>query len=133
MFTLGQINKIHDRLGKADTLPQSLQALKVIGVDKYDSYIADGHSEYFGENGHKVISPAAHEMLTIAKMCNREKLLEHLASHNQHKTSYLEMSKGLADSGIEKWTFDTNNMTITYHDKVGKEMMAEALVKDTEK
>ena len=52
MFTLEQINDIHDRLGNAETLPQYLEALKNIGVVKYDSYIVDGHSEYFGKGGH---------------------------------------------------------------------------------
>ena len=60
MFTLDQINRIHDQLGKAATLRQYLQALKAIGVDKCDSFITDGHSEYSGK-GHKVISPAGHE------------------------------------------------------------------------
>jgi uncharacterized protein DUF1398 len=56
MFTLEQINNIHDRLGNAETLLQYLEALRNIGVNKYDSFIADGHSEYFGKGGHKVIS-----------------------------------------------------------------------------
>jgi uncharacterized protein YbcV (DUF1398 family) len=42
-------------------------------------------------------------------------------------TSYLEMSKGLAESGIEKWTVDTNRMTMTFYDKAGKEMLVEAI------
>ena len=70
-------------------------------------------------------------MLTIARTSNRENLLEHLELHNQGKTSYLEMSKGLADSGIEKWTFDTNDITITYYDNVGKEMLTEDLLKES--
>ena len=127
MFTLEQIHEIHDRLGNAETLAEYLQALKAIGVEESDSFITDGHSEYFGKNGHKVVSPPAHEKLTVAKTSNREKLLEHLDLHNQGKTSYLEMSKGLADSGVEKWTFDTNNMTITYYNKAGHEMFAEAI------
>jgi uncharacterized protein YbcV (DUF1398 family) len=127
MFTLGQINEIHDRLGKAETLTQYLQALKAIGVEKCDSFVTDGHSEYFGKNDQKVVSPPMHETLTVAQTSNREKLIEHLDLHNQHKTSYLEMSQGLADSGIEKWTFDTNKMTITYCDKAGNEMFAEAM------
>jgi uncharacterized protein YbcV (DUF1398 family) len=127
MFTLGQIHEIHDRLGNAETLTQYLQALKAIGVEKCDSFVTDGHSEYFGKNDQKVISPPAHETLTVAKTSNREKLLEHLDLHNQRKTSYLEMSRGLADSGVEKWTFDTNNLTITYCDKAGNEMFTEAI------
>jgi len=128
MFTLDQINRIHDRLGNAETLPQYLEALKNIGVDYYDSFITDGHSEYFGRGGHTVVSPPVHEKLTIAETSNRESFLKHLDLHNQGKTNYLEMSTGLADSGIEKWTFDTNKMTIAYYDKVGNEILVEAIL-----
>ena len=69
------------------------------------------------------------ETHAVAKTSTREKLIEHLDLHNQRKTSYLEMSKGLANSGVEKWTFDTNTMTITYYDKAGNEMFAEAIGK----
>ena len=127
MFTLEQINNIHDRLGNAETLSQYLEALKNIGVDAYDSFITDGHSEYFGKGGHKVVSPPVHEKLTIAETSDRESFLKHLNLHNQGKTPYLEMSKGLADSGIEKWTFDTNKMTIAYYDKGGNEILVEAI------
>ena len=102
MFTLEQISRIHDQLGKAATLPQYLEALKAIGVDKCDSFITDGHSEYSGKDCYKVISPLEHEELKIAETSNREDFLKHLDLHSQGKTSYLEMSRGLADSGIEK-------------------------------
>src|SRR5215467_15657523 len=98
MFTLEQINNIHDRLGNAATLAQYLEALKNIGVDKCDSFITDGHSEYFGKGGHKVVSPAVHEELRVAETSNRERFLEHLNLHSQGKTSFTEMSRGLADS-----------------------------------
>jgi uncharacterized protein YbcV (DUF1398 family) len=127
MFTLEQIHEIHARLGEAETLVQYLQALKAIGIEKYVSFIADGHSEYFGANHQVVISPPVHEMLTVARTSNREKLIEHLDLHRQQKTSYLEMSKGLAESGVEKWTFDTTRLTITYCDKAGNEMLSEAI------
>ena len=127
MFTTEQINHAHDRLGDAATLPEYVRALNSIGVQIYTSYLSDGHSEYFGENGYTIKSPAVHEKLAIADMSNREQVLEHLHLHNQQKTSYMEMSQGLADSGIEKWTVDTNNMTITFYDKAGNEMLMEAI------
>ena len=127
MFTLDQINDIHERLGKQATLPEYLKALKAIGVDRYDSFITDGHSEYFGKDNQKVVSPQVHKGLTIANTSNREGLLKHLSLHNEGKTDYLEMSLGLADSGTEKWSFDTNKMTITYYDKEGREMLVEAI------
>lgn len=127
MFTLEQIDDIHHRFGKSDTLSQYLEALKNIGVDKYDSFITDGHSEYFGRHGYKVVSPPVYEEISIAETCNRESFLKHLNLHNQGKTNYLEMCKGLADSGIEKWTFDTNNLTIAYYDPVGNEILIETI------
>ena len=104
-FTLEQTNRIYDQLGTAATLPQYLQPLKAVGVDICDSFITDGHSEYFGKEGHKVVSSSAHEKLKIAEASNRQEFINHLNLHSQRKTSHLEMSRGLADSGIEKWTF----------------------------
>lgn len=127
MFTLEQIDDIHRRFGNADTLSQYLEALRNIGVDKYDSFITDGHSEYFDKHSHKIVSTPVHEKLSIAETCNRESFLKHLNLHNQGKTNYLEMSKGLADSGIEKWTFDTNKMTIGYYDTDGNEILIERI------
>lgn len=127
MFTLEQINAIHDALGNAESLAQYVKALSALGVETYDSYIMDGHSEYVGKNGHTIISPPTHEMIMIADTSNKEQFLKHLDLHNQGKTSYLEMSKGLADSGIEKWTVDTKNMMMTFYDKLGNEMLAETI------
>ena len=72
MFTIEQINELHERLGEADTLFEYVCALNAIGVEKYDSYLTDGHSEYFGKQGHKVISPPAHDKLSIAEKSNKE-------------------------------------------------------------
>jgi uncharacterized protein YbcV (DUF1398 family) len=127
MFTLDQINDIHERLGKQKTLPEYLTALKVIGVDHYDSFITDGHSEYFGKDNQSVVSPPLHQRFTIANTSNRENLLKHLSLHSQGEIDYLEMSQALADSGIEKWSFDTSKMTITYYDMDGREMLIEAI------
>lgn len=127
MFTLEQINAIHDTLGNAETLAQYVKALSALGVETYDSYIMDGHSEYVGKNGHTIISPPVHETITIADTSNKERFLKHLDLHKQGKTSYLEMSQGLADSGIEKWTVDTKNMTMTFYDKSENKMLAETI------
>jgi len=37
------------------------------------------------------------------------------------------MSRGLAQSGIERWTVDTGRMTMAFHDKAGKEMLVEQI------
>ena len=127
MFTLEQIDDIHDRLGSQDTVPQYLRALNAIGVERSDSFIADGHSEHSGKGGETVVTPPTHEALTIAVTSSRDGLLEQLALHGQGKTSYLEMSKGLARSGVAKWSFDTAALTIAYYDKAGNELLVETV------
>ena len=125
MFTLEQINDLHARLGSARTFPEYVRALKALGVERYDSYLTDGHSEYFGQGGHSVASPAMHEVLSIAETGQREMFLQHLRRHERNETTYLEMSSGLAQSGIEKWTVDTGRMTMTFYDEAGIEMLVE--------
>lgn len=125
MFTLAQIDEIHNTLGKRASLPDYLQALNSIGVIKYDSFITDGHSEYFGADNHKLVSQPVHEKYAIAEISNLEGFMIHLNLHEQGKTDYFQMSQGLADSGVEKWTFDTKQMTIAYYDMAGNELLVE--------
>ncbi|HEY7303991.1 MAG TPA: DUF1398 family protein [Bryobacteraceae bacterium] len=127
MFTIEQINDLHARLGSARTLPEHVLALKKLGVERYDSYPPDGHSEYFGQGGHRVVSPPAHEVLPVAETGQREVFLQHLCRHERRETTYLEMSTDLWQSGIEKWTVDTAAMTMTFYDKARREMLVEQI------
>lgn len=45
----------------------------------------------------------------------------------QGRLGYLEMSKVLADSGVEKWTVNTAEATMTYCDKAGNKLLIEKL------
>jgi uncharacterized protein YbcV (DUF1398 family) len=128
MFTLAQIHEIHDRLGTMERFPEYVRALSAIGVAKYDSYLTDGHSEYFAEDGRSVVSAAVYEVLAVNDVSDREKVVEHLGLHELGRTNYLEMSKGLADSGVEKWTVDMKAMTLTYVDTQGRALMTEAIL-----
>ena len=127
MFTLEQITDIHDRLGNRETLGGYLRALGVIGVEAYDSYITDGHSEYFGADGQKLVGPAFHEMFAIAETCDKEQLLPYMQQVERGGIGYVEMSKALADNGVEKWRFDTERLTITYFSKSGDVLLAEGV------
>src|SRR6266576_967662 len=51
MFTIEQIDDLHAQLGSAKTLPEYVRAVKALGVERYESYLADGRSEYFGRGG----------------------------------------------------------------------------------
>jgi uncharacterized protein YbcV (DUF1398 family) len=127
VFTVERINDLHARVGSAKTFPEYVRGLKALGVERSDSYLCDRHTEYFGQGGHKVVSPAMHELLRVAQTSQRETFLEHLRRHERRQTNYLEMSRGLAESGLEKSTVDTGRMTMTFYDKAGREMLVEPI------
>jgi uncharacterized protein YbcV (DUF1398 family) len=120
MFTLDQINEIHDTHGKATTLPAYLNALREIGVQESVSFVTDGHTEHHGADGYVVSTPPAHEKFAIAEVSDRAMLAEAL-----EEKDYVKMSKALADSGIEKWIFDTRALTIAYLDRAGNSLLEE--------
>ena len=66
MFTIEQIEELHERLGSAKTLAEYVRSLAGIGVVRYVCYVSDGHSEYFGHDGRRVMSQPAHDQLPVA-------------------------------------------------------------------
>jgi uncharacterized protein YbcV (DUF1398 family) len=123
MLTIEQIEQIHIRPGSPKTFPEVVRTLKALGVERYDAYLVDGHSEYFARGGRRLVSPAAHRALAVAEASRRETFLEHLHRYALGETTYLEMSIGLAASGIEKWIVDMGSMTMTFYDVSGREML----------
>jgi uncharacterized protein YbcV (DUF1398 family) len=105
VFTLEEIEELHGRLGNAETLSNYVRSLAALGVARYESFVSDGHFEYMGRDADRVTSHAVHE-LTVAERSDRDAFLDHLRRHEQGETSYLEMSKGLAESGSRggPWT-----------------------------
>lgn len=127
MFTLEEIEEIHGRLGSRGTLPEYVRSLAALGVERYDSFVCDGHSEYTGGGDRRVTSGAVHEVFTVAHESDPDGFLAHLERHEQGETGYLEMSKGLADSGVERWSVDTHAMTMTFYDSCGDALLVEQI------
>ena len=127
MFTIEQINDLHERLGSAKAFPEYVRALKALGIERCDSYLFDGHSEYLGQGGHRVVRHRSTRCLPSWKPVNARRSLSTCAVTSRARRRYLEMSMGLAQSGIEKWTVDTGRMTITFYDKAGREMLVEQI------
>jgi uncharacterized protein YbcV (DUF1398 family) len=70
-----------------------------------------------------------HDVLRVADTGQRDRALEHLRRYERRETTYFEMSRGPAESGIQKWTLDTGRMTMTFYDKTGREMLVEQLTR----
>jgi uncharacterized protein YbcV (DUF1398 family) len=125
VFTLAQIDDLHTRLGRADSLADYMRGLAGIGVVRFDSFLFDGHTEFYSADGQRLASPAHHEVLTVAEVSDRASVVEHLRRHNDGETSYVEMSEASANSGIEKWVGDTAALTFTYRDRSGEPVLIE--------
>ena len=93
MFTMEQLDDVHDRLGSMENLAAYVRALNAIGVDRSVSYLSDGHSEYLSQDGRSVVSETVHEVLSISVVGDRETVAEHLNLHQRGLTDYLEMSR----------------------------------------
>src|SRR4051794_34269326 len=100
---MAQIDDLHARFGRAETLADYMHGLASLGVVRFESFVVDGHSEFFSADGRRVVSPPHRELLTVAEVSDQTSFLDHLRLHRDKKPSYVEMSAGLAASGVEKW------------------------------
>jgi len=119
-FTIEQINDLHARLVSARTLRSMCWRLRGSAsngtIPTWPTAIRNTSAEGVTRSS----PPPLHEVLSVAEIGEREMFLEHLRRHERRETTYVEMSTGLAQSGIEKWTIDTVKMTMTFYDKAGR-------------
>jgi|ERR1019366_2795326 uncharacterized protein YbcV (DUF1398 family) len=127
MFTTEQIKQAHSKVKSGADFPAYIKDLKQLGVTFYETYVGDGHTDYFGDDNYRASSPAKYDSLTIAEICNVEPFKADLSAHQQGKTDYPTFCKDSASSGIEKWAVSMGSMTCTYFDKAGKEILVEQI------
>lgn len=127
MFTLEQIKVAHSKVKSGADFPAYIQDLKKLGVTTYETFVADGHSEYNGIKNYKISSTSIYEMLPIANSSTPEQFKADLKAHQQGKTDYPTFCNDCAKSGIEKWVVCLQKMTCTYYDKAGNETLTEQI------
>jgi uncharacterized protein YbcV (DUF1398 family) len=96
-------------------------------VNYYETFVSDGHTDYYGANGYAVVSEGRNEPLYIAEECNAKQFKADLKAHQQGKSDYLTFVKLSAVLGIEKWAVCMEKMTCTYYDKGGNKVLVEAI------
>ncbi|MFI0428012.1 DUF1398 domain-containing protein [Mariniflexile sp. HMF6888] len=125
MFTVEQIKTAHSKVKSGADFPAYIQDLKKLGVIYYETFVADGHTNYYGANNYKTTSPAKYPDLAIAETSNEEQFKSDLKAHQEGKTNYPTFCSDSAKSGIEKWTVSMDEMTCTYFDKSGTKILVE--------
>ncbi len=125
MFTIEQIKEAHGKVKSGADFPVYIQELKKLGVAYYETFVFDGHTDYYGANDYKTTSPAKYEVLKVAESSNVEQFKADLIAHQQGKTDYPTFCNDAAKSGIEKWAVRFDKMTCTYYNKAGNEIVVE--------
>jgi len=127
MFTIEQIKAAHGKVKSGADFPSYIQEIKLFGVTNYEAYVTDGHTDYHGANNFTATLPAKYEPIEISDSLNIEKFKAELLAHQQGKTDYLTFIKMCAETGIEKWKICMDNMTCSYFDKLGNEILVEKI------
>lgn len=127
MFTAEQIKAAHSKVKSGADFPSYIKEIKGLGVTHYEAYVADGHIDYHGANGHTAKVPEKYAPLPIAGAVQVEDFKAELLAHQQGKTDYLTFIKMCAANGIEKWEICMDKMTCTYFDKAVNEILTEQI------
>lgn len=127
MFTLDQIKAAHSKVRSGADFPAYIQDLKRLGITRYESFVADGTTKYWGNNNEPIASPARYAEVAVAEQCDIAAFCQALKEHQQGQSDYLTFSQNCARWGVEKWTVDISAMTCIYYDKSGCEMLTEEI------
>lgn len=127
MFTVEQIKAAHSKVKSGADFPAYITEIKQLGVAFYETFVSDGHTDFFGADNYKTTAPAKYPELTIAETPDNEQFKIELMEHQQGKTDYLTFIAMCAAFGIEKWAVCMDKMTCTYYDKTGNDILVEKI------
>jgi uncharacterized protein YbcV (DUF1398 family) len=127
MFTIEQIKEAHSKVKTGADFPNYIQDLIILGVKGYDTNVHDGSVEYYGVNNYRVSSNDKYDEIKVTSNANKERFLEFLLLHQDGQTDYITFCNQAGQCGIAKWRVDIIEMTCTYYDKSGNEIVIEKI------
>ncbi|MDF2455113.1 MAG: phage envelope protein [Cytophagaceae bacterium] len=127
VFTVEEIKMAHSKVKSGADFPAYIKEIKSLGVTHYEAYVSDGHIDYHGADDYTAKVPAKYEPLYIADALKSQEFKAELLAHQQGKTDFLTFIKMCATYGIERWAIRIDEMTCTYYDKAGNEILVEKI------
>lgn len=127
MFTIAQIKEAHSKVKSGADFPAYIQDLIALGIKGYDTFVNDGHVEYFGADDFRAIATETYDSIYIAPSANKERFIEFLVMHQGGETNYLTFCNHAGQCGIAKWSVNIIEMTCTYFDQSNAEILIEKI------
>ncbi len=127
MFKIEQIKEAHSKVKSGADFPAYIQDIKRLGVTYYETFVKDGHTEYYGANDYRTTSAAKYEFMEVAEISDEVQFKAALKAHQEGKTDYPTFCKEAAHSGIEKWAVSMEELSCTYYNKSGRPILVEEI------
>lgn len=127
MFTVEQIEQAHDKVKSGADFPKYIKEIKALGVKEFVTWVKDSHTEYFGADNFTTSSDPKYDELTISDTNDNENFAARLKEHQQGKTDYFTFCYHCAQTGIIKWIVRLDQMTCSYYNKAGTEILVEQI------
>jgi len=127
MFTIEDIRSAEQKIKTGADFPLFIKEIKAMGVERNDVYVMNGMSIYFGNNEHTVESAPAYETLLIEEQSSAQDLQKALKIHQEGQTDFQTFCRQAASAGVEKWVTDLKEMTVSYLDMAGNELIVEKI------
>lgn len=124
-FTIDEIKAEHQKVKSGADFPNYIKAIKKLGVSHYVAYVNDGNTEYVDHENQSVSTGAKYETMNIAEDLDLDEFKSRLKLHQQGGTDYLTFCKDCAENGVEGWKMDLNQLTCTYFDSSGNDVLTE--------
>ncbi len=127
MFTVKQIEEAHSKVKSGADFPKYIQEIKELGVVEFETWVNDSHTVYSGNNDFKTNSLPQYDTLQMSDEVKSDEFIQKLKSHQKGETNYYTFCKDCAETGIEKWIVNLNDMTCIYYDKSNNEILVEKI------
>ena len=127
MFSITQIKEAHSKVKSGADFPAYIQDLIALGVKGYDTFVNDGHVEYFGDDNYRAVATETYDTIKIAPSANKERFIEFLVIQQDGQTNYLTFCSHAGQCGIAKWSVNIIEMTCTYFDQSNAEILIEKI------
>ncbi len=127
IFTIDQIHEAFKKVKSGADFPQLVQGLKSMGVLRYDNYVTDGRTIYYGTDDYAIDGEAKYPSMAINAIGSADQLKHAISIHQQGQTDYPTFCIQSAEAGVEKWTTHMIEMTVSYFDSQGNQLIVEVI------
>lgn len=127
MFTVELIQEEHAKIKSGADFPIYIQNIKQLGVNAFETWVIDSHTEYLGDDGYQTKSEPMFDELFVADKSDKDHFSHYLKIHQQGEIDHNTFCRHCAETGIEKWFASLEEMTCTYFDKAGNTILVEQI------